>query len=250
MVADGPVEALAADRQALLALGRRLSGEHWALPSGCAGWSLQDVVSHLSALFWLLVDPSMVPDAGGRDSESAQEFYMQHRRGRRPDEVLEEYETVSARALPLLGGFVGAHFEVPLGDVGTYPADLVPCAFCFDHYTHIRTDLFGPRGPLADVPPPSDALRVVPVLRWIEAALPQQNGPILDSFDRPVLVRVTGPAPWTFHLGPPGDPALDVSCGPLEFVLAVTGRGTWRTAAPEGVDVVEAFGRLGQLHVF
>ena len=44
-----------------------------------------------------------------------------------------------------------------LGDFGSYPASLLPSAYSFDHYTHIRADLFAPRGPLPGPPPPSGA---------------------------------------------------------------------------------------------
>lgn len=49
------IEAVRADREALLGICAGLSPAEWQLGSGCEGWSVQDVVSHLGALFWGIV---------------------------------------------------------------------------------------------------------------------------------------------------------------------------------------------------
>ena len=145
----------------------------WKAPSGCDGWSVQDVIAHMGALYWMVVDPSALPDVTGLPSERAQDVFVEARREMGPEAVLADYEIVSATALDVLAGFEGQDFEIPLGDLGTYAASLLPTAFCFDHFVHIRADLFGPRGPLTGQPPPSDELRLGPTLDWIEAALPE-----------------------------------------------------------------------------
>ena len=60
----GAIEALRADREALLEIGEGLSDDQWGSPSGCPGWSVQDLVAHMGALFTVVVDPSSLPDAG------------------------------------------------------------------------------------------------------------------------------------------------------------------------------------------
>src|ERR1017187_5652054 len=116
-MARGAIEALRADREALLAIGARLSDDDWRAGSGCPGWSVQDVVAHMGTLFWAVVDPGALPDS---------------------------------TRLATLAALESQDFELALGDLGTYPAFVLPNAFSFDHYTHIRADLFAPRGPLTD----------------------------------------------------------------------------------------------------
>ena len=106
--------------------------------------------------------------------------------------VLADYAEVSKSALERLAELAALDFELPLGDLGTYPAAVLPTAYSFDHYTHIRADLFGPRGPLTGQPPPSDELRLGPALDWVEAALPQQNPAAGEACA--LELQITGPA--------------------------------------------------------
>src|SRR5580700_6933329 len=151
--------ALRADRDAILELGTGLTEADWAAASGLG-------------------------------TEQAQEVYVASRRSWSAARVLADYEWVSLPAFEALEGLAGLDLEVPLGDLGTYPAALLPAAYAFDHYTHIRADLFPPRGPLPGPPPPSDELRLVPALDWIEAALPQQNAGVLAALAGPVRISV------------------------------------------------------------
>jgi hypothetical protein len=109
-----------------------------------------------------------------------------------PAEILADYESASARGLELLAAVQSQDVELPLGDVGTYPASVVPTAYAFEHYVHIRYDLFAPDGPFSGEPPASDELRLGPTLDWIEAALPQQNSELLGGMDKAVEVRLSG----------------------------------------------------------
>ena len=59
------IEALAADREALLKIGAGLGEAEWGSESGCPGWSVQSVVAHLGALYWAVVDPSTLPEVAG-----------------------------------------------------------------------------------------------------------------------------------------------------------------------------------------
>ena len=74
------VDALQADRDALLAVCADLRDEDWAAASGCEGWTVKDVVGHVGALFWLVVDPSKLPDGSDLPTEKAQELYVDRRR--------------------------------------------------------------------------------------------------------------------------------------------------------------------------
>ena len=226
-MARGAIEALRADREALLAIGARLSGDDWRAGSGCPGWSVQDVVAHMGTLFWAVVDPAALPDTTGLATEPAQDVCVEARRSWTAADVLADYESVSTEALERLAALESQDFELALGDLGTYPAFVLPNAFSFDHYTHIRADLFAPRGPLTDQPPPSDELRLTPALDWIEAALPQQNAGPFGSLTGTIEIAVCGPGARTIWLGS-GEPMAHISSDAPSFVRWVTQRATWQ----------------------
>jgi uncharacterized protein (TIGR03083 family) len=220
------LEALRQDREALLVILKGLDHKDFASPSGCAGWSTQDVVSHMGGLFWMVVDPSSLPDTTGLPTERAQDVIVEERRSWGPDQVVADYETVSASALEALAGLEGQDFELALGDLGTYPADLLINAFSFDHYTHIRADLFAPRGTLTGTPPPSDELRLAPAVDWPEAAIVQQNSGLIADMKGSVAFDLRGPGSRTIVVGD-GEPQASIACDTAGFILAITNRSTW-----------------------
>jgi uncharacterized protein (TIGR03083 family) len=225
---------LGADRDALVDLLGALPDGLWAAPSGCRGWSVKDVVAHLGALFWTMVDRSALPDTTGLGTERAQDVYVAGRADWTGPQVLEDYATVSAPALRAIARLEDRPDRVvTLGDLGSYPAPLLGAAFAFDHYTHLRADLFG-RGPLPGTPPPSDELRLRPALAWVMAALPQQSAAALARLPGAVEVDLSGPSGGTWYVerdqvaGQPGeDVVARVRCSTHDLVLWVTRRATW-----------------------
>lgn len=224
---DDALRAIEEDRAALLALCPQIPKSVWAKESGCQGWSVQDLVSHMACSFWLAVDPTRLPDPAGLPAERAADLYVNARRSMTPEEVVADYEQVSLKGLEMLAAVAGQDFEVPLGDVGTYPASVVPAAFAFEAFIHIRYDLFAPDGPLEGEPPPADELRLGPTLDWIEAALPQQNASLLDALGNSVEVRLEGLCARTLRIGGGTDVAAEVTTDSAAFVRWVTQRGTW-----------------------
>jgi uncharacterized protein (TIGR03083 family) len=222
------LKAIEADREALLALCRGVDDSVWSQDSGCPGWTVQDLVSHMACSFWLAVDMSKLPDSAGLPAERAADLYVDSRRSMTPAEILADYESASARGLELLAAVQSQDVEVPLGDVGTYPASVVPTAYAFEHYVHIRYDLFAPDGPFGSEPPASDELRLRPTLDWIEAALPQQNSELLGGMDKAVEVRLSGVDGRTVQIGD-GDVAGQIDCDAAAFVRWVTQRGSWES---------------------
>jgi uncharacterized protein (TIGR03083 family) len=225
------IEAVAADRTALLDICDGLTDEQWQGPAGCAGWRVQDVVTHLANLCWLVVDQTRLPDMSGLPTEQAQEAAVQARRGMSSADALADYAEVSKSALDKLAEIAALDIEVPLGDLGTYPAVVLPAAYSFDHYTHIRADLFPPRGSLAGEPPTSDELRVRSALDWIAAALPQQNAAAAGACT--LEIEVTGTGARSIKFGHGQAAATIRSDGPA-LVRWITQRGTW---ADLGVQV-------------
>jgi uncharacterized protein (TIGR03083 family) len=227
------LKAIETDREALLALCQELDDSVWKQDTGCPGWSVQDLLSHMACSFWLAVDMSNLPNSAGLPAERAADLYVESRRSMTPAEVVADYESVSSRGLELLAALQGQDVDVPLADVGTYPASVVPAAYAFEHYVHIRFDLFPPDGPFSGQPPASDELRLAPTLDWIEAALPQQNSKLLHSLDQAVEVRLSGISGRTLRIGDTADVAAQINCDSAAFVRWVTQRGSWEAL---GVD--------------
>ena len=243
------VNTLRADRAALLEIGGQLTDAQWQAGSGCPGWSVQDVVSHLGALYWLATDPAAVPDTTGMPTEQAQDVMVAARRSMSAADVLADYESVSSRGLDVLASLAGQQAEMTLGDFGSYPASLLPSAYSFDHYTHIRADLFAPRGPLPGPPPPSGAGRLAPVLDWIEAALPQQNAARLGVLPGTLMITVAGPAARVIRLGQ-GEPVARISSAAAAFVRWVTQRGSWAELGVQATGDEAQLAIARALHVF
>jgi uncharacterized protein (TIGR03083 family) len=243
------IDAMRADRDELLSICERLSEADWKTESGCAGWSVQDLVAHMATLYWVVVDPSTLPDTTGVPTEQAQEINVESRRSWSADRVVEDYRTVSAQAIDAMAMFEGQDFEVPLGDLGTYPAGVLPNAFSFDHYLHIRADLFAPRGPLPDPVPPSDELRLAPALDWIEAALPQQNAELVSSLPGAVALVETGPGGRTIIAGS-GPAVAEVSSDSDSFLRWITQRGAWESLGVAASGDPDALAAVQKLKVF
>lgn len=220
------IKAIEEDRKVLLELCRHMDESVWTKDSGCPGWSVQDLLSHMACSFWLAVDPSNLPDPGGLPAERAADLYVESRRSMTAEELVADYESVSLKGLEVLAGLENQDFEVPLGDVGTYPASVIPTALAFEEYIHIRFDLFAPDGPLEGDPPESDELRMAPTLDWIEVALPQQNSELLSRMDSAVEIRLGGLCGRTLRVGD-GDVAAHIESDSQAFVRWVTQRGTW-----------------------
>lgn len=243
------IKAIEEDRKALLELCQHMDDAVWTKGSGCPGWSVQDLLSHMACSFWLAVDPSTLPDPAGLPAERAADLYVESRRSMTPEELVADYESVSLKGLEVLAGLEGQDFEVPLGDVGTYPASAIPATFAFEEYIHIRFDLFAPGGPLQGDPPPSDALRLAPTLDWIEISLPQQNSSLLDKLNSAVEIRLDGLCERTLRVGS-GDVAARITSDSQAFVRWVTQRGTWDELGVGADGDAPALEVVRQLRVF
>jgi uncharacterized protein (TIGR03083 family) len=241
------VETVRADGAALLQIGAGLTEEQWRAPSGCQGWRVQDVVTHLANLFWILVDPAKLPPFEGVPTEQAQEAAVRARRGMSGAAALADYQQAAGPALDQLAQLETLDMEMPLGDLGTYPAALGPAAYSFDHYTHIRADLFEPRGPLTGSPPPSDAQRLGPVLDWIAAALPQQNPAAAAACQ--LELEVTGAGARSISFGS-GRPTATIRSDGPSFVRWVTQRGSWAAVGAQATGDDEALAAARTLKVF
>ena len=188
---------------------------------------------------------------GRRRTERANEVYVEARRTWSAQQVVEGYRTVSSDAIGQLAELQAQDFELSLGDPGTYPAWLLPNAFAFDHYTHIRADLFAPRGPLSATPPNSDELRLAPAIDWIAAALPQQNPLVREALDEAgaASLHVVGKAGQVIEVGSGPTVATVTSDGPV-LIRWVTQRGPWEQLGVTASGDERALAALRRLHVY
>jgi hypothetical protein len=80
----------------------------------------------------------------GNDIEKANDDLVDARRDRPSAEVLAEYRRWSRAfggLVPVLTATPAARIEMPLGELGRFPARLLVSAMVFDHHTHLRHDM-------------------------------------------------------------------------------------------------------------
>lgn len=127
---------------------------------------------------------------------------------------------------------------------------MVPTAFAFEEFIHLRFDLFAPDGPLEGEPPPADELRLAPTLDWIEASLPQQNANLLEAVEKSVEVRLEGLCARTLNIGRGTDVAAHISSDSLAFVRWVTQRGSWEELGVRAEGDPSTLETIRKLRVF
>ncbi|MGH8992481.1 MAG: maleylpyruvate isomerase family mycothiol-dependent enzyme [Acidimicrobiia bacterium] len=239
-MATDRVGALRREREDVLAFCRLLGDDEWKAPSACAGWSVQDVVAHMTATVHGVFTPWLLKVVRAKSVERNNDADVEARRSLTPAEVLAEYETWSGRLPKLMqaGQLPGVgSTPFPLGDIGTYPLAVITCAFVFDAHVHLRHDLAPPLGRPS---PPTDEGRMACVLEWMIAGLPQMSRASLSFMDRPVRLTLEGPGGGTWGVVPRAGGKLTTEAGPVvgavahitgvaeEFPVWATGRSAWR----------------------
>src|ERR1017187_8962728 len=147
-MARGAIEALRADREALLAIGARLSDDDWraeaVVPAGrsrtswptwgpCSGrWSTRPPCPTPPG--WPPSPPRTSSPTPGDPAPPPGRVRREARGSGPAADVLADYESVSTEALERLAALESQDFELALGDLGNYPAFVLPNAFSFDHY--------------------------------------------------------------------------------------------------------------------
>ncbi len=147
------------------AFGDTLSEAEWKTPTDVPGWTVQDNLTHVTALEWMLLGrpapdhevPDDLPHVKN-DVGRTNERFVDSRRGYSGAEALAEFKDVTAGRLEQLRGFgpddFGADSFTPVGP-GTV-RDLLPFRI-FDAWVHeqdMRTAVDKPGhldGPVADV---------------------------------------------------------------------------------------------------
>ena len=251
---------------------RSLTPEEWAMPSACAGWRVQEVVSHMTSNMKMFVDPEPMPTPDGDRQpgpEEMAELMLGARREWTHEQVLAEYEQLVEGFLGAMAGMqdpsVGSTIA-NLGELGSHPTHIFSDVFTFDHYCHLHIDMLAPTGPLErDVPGP-DQLRMRPTIEWMMAGLPPMCTDALSMVDRPLRIDITGPGESSWLVGPiadgtndmvscvevaagEGDPAAVVTSSAHDYISWGTQRSDWRETCEVSGDAAYAAAVLDAINI-
>lgn len=229
-----------------LAVANSLTPEELAMPSACAGWTVQDLIAHASSNFQAVVEPPAASQEGADGPAPRAEDLMSQlvdaRRGWTSEQVLGELNEYAPGWLQALQGLQSeptASVEVPMSELGTYALASLADAFAFDVACHLYVDLLAPTGPVVRDVPPLDDATLAPGIGWMLTGLPQMCPAVTPVLERPLGLVLTGPGvgEWTLVPDPvrlvvvaglTDDTAAVVESDAFEFMQWGTFRKPWR----------------------
>jgi uncharacterized protein (TIGR03083 family) len=231
-----------------------LTDDEWAMLSGCVGWSVKDLVAHMSSNFKEVCEPSPPPpEPINLPAERLMDMLVEPRKVWSNAEVRDEYLKYcdgAVAALTALQDEPLASTVIPLADLGHYPMNQLADAFAFDHYCHLRVDLLQPTGPIKREVPASDDALVAPAVGWMLTGLPQMQAGLENSLTGSIRLVLTGAGGGSWRIARVGDaievtaddgPAdATVTCDAHDFVLWGTKRTAWRDACTVAGDAAVA----------
>ena len=134
-VAD-PLSAVVRQRQRLAGLLAGLDAEQWATPSRCEGWSVQDVIAHLTGVnaFWRASVKAGAAGAPTRmlvgfDPAATPPLLIEPMRGLSPAEALDQFASSNDKLLATLGGLDDSAWDA----IGESPAGHLSIRLVGDH---------------------------------------------------------------------------------------------------------------------
>ena len=229
--------AFRAERAAVLAFCDSLAPADWRMNSRAERWSITDVVAHLGSGCHAMFGRQALAIMGGNDLEGFNDVLVDARRDRTPTEVLREYRRWSRVFGSVVPAFVATPVgrkQVPMAELGRFPARLIVSALVFDHHTHLRHDMAPSLGRPA---PATDSNRMAAVLEWMTAVLANQLTAARPAWlERPVALTLTGPGGGSWRVEPSGEvvpgrtesAAARITGVALEFPEWGTTRADWR----------------------
>lgn len=230
------------ERRAVVEFCGALNEQQWAAPSAAAGWSVAEVVMHMTTTARALLSPAAAAFVATRDLERLNEQLVSEKRSDTTTSVLPEFERWSRRAeraLTVLSAPGPGWIRLPVGELGWYRLDLIPAMLTFDWHTHLHHDI---APAVALPPPPTDPRRMSAVTIWLLTLLEQSHREALSWLDAPVALTLTGPGGGTWRIDPgsgrlrvrPGEAAgaaAHIAALSLEFPQWGTRRLPWRAGA-------------------
>jgi len=229
-----------------------LSDEEWSRPSGCQGWSVRDLVAHMSSNYKETVDPSPPPaEPINLPAERMMDMLVEPRKAWSNQQILDEYLAFCDQAVAVIESMQEEPLA-PLGNLGAHPLHILGNAIVFDHYCHLRHDIGAGVQRAADLPRDPEALAAI--LEWMLMGLPQMCADALSKAPSQVVnLHFTGVAQGDFVLTPgaplwtvmPGAQAgaPTVTSSAHDFVSWGTQRADWRktsSIAGNGADAAGA----------
>lgn len=186
-----------------------LTDEEWLRQSGCASWSVRDLVAHMSSNYKKTVDPSPAPEEPiNLPAERMMDLLVEPCKDWTDKQILDEYLALCDQALAVSASMQDeplASTVIPLSDLGSYPMNQLADAYAFDHYRHLRIDLFALEGPVERRPPDSDATRLGPAIRWIMTGMPQMQVDLGQSLSTPIVLTLAGARDGSWTISPVGN---------------------------------------------
>lgn len=233
------IAALHEETARATALFATLTPEEWAAPSGCTGWRVQDVATHMASVFHSIADPSTIGGGTSADAEENAEVPVQARLGWTPEQVMAEYAEWTPKGVAALSAMQEpgmAEMVIPLGNLGKHPMHILGNAIVFDHYCHLRHDIGAAVERAAALP--RDTASLAATIEWMLAGAPQMCADALSNCTAGVNLEFTdigttwalqpGADGWTVTEG--AAPDLPVaSTTAHDFVSWGTKRADWRT---------------------
>jgi uncharacterized protein (TIGR03083 family) len=241
-----------------------LTDDEWLMPSGCAGWSVKDLVAHMSSNYKEVCEPSPPPpEPVNLPAEQLMDLLVEPRKQWSNSEVRDEYLAYcdgAVLALTALQDEPLASTMVPLADLGTYELHQYADAFAFDHYCHLRVDLLAPAGPIQREVPAADAARLGPAIGWMLTGIPQMQPGLAQTLKAPIAFTLTGPGGSTWRLatsdgaltvteGTQGDEVAAVTSDGHAFIIWGTCRESWKAHCRVEGDATVASTFLDALNI-
>jgi Mycothiol maleylpyruvate isomerase N-terminal domain len=238
------IQALKAQRQAVLDYCAGFIDDDWSAPSRAAGWRVRDVIAHMSGTCRGLFSRHAITLIFSDDTEQTNEDLLAARRAWPTDRVRDEFDrwsmafiaVASAAGRPLVGST-----PLRVGSLGSYPLRKLASMLVFDWHTHLTYDV----APALNKPAPAiDHNRLAATLEWMLSGLEQMNRDQMRCLDKSLTLTLTGPAGGTWSIDPAGHGRLTVTestATTTTTATAITGVSTdfpawatnridWRTA--------------------
>ena len=240
-----------------------LTDDEWSMPSGCQGWTVKDLVAHMSSNFKEVVEPSPPPpEPVDLPAERLMDLLVEPRKDWSNADVRDEYLGFCDGAVGVLTALQEEPLSstvIPLADLGHYPMNQLADAFAFDHYCHLRIDLLQPTGPIVRTLPAPDDDLVAPAVGWMLTGLPQMQPGLEQHVTGSIRLVLTGTGGGSWRIARAGDaivvtvddtPAdVTVTSSAHDFVLWGTKRTAWRDACTVEGDAAVAETFLDALNI-
>ena len=262
-VSKRAVESVARSIADVKAVITSLGDDEWGRQSGCEGWTVKDLLAHMSSNYHEVVSPSPPPaEPINLPAERLMDLLVEPRKAWTNEQVRDEYLTCCDGALATLTALQDeplASTVIPIADLGSYPMHELADAFAFDHYCHLHVDLLAPTGPIDRQLPPVDDALIAPAIGWMLTGIPQMQPGLEHRLTGRIRLALTGPGAGTWDInregdsiviGPPsGDADATVTSSAHAFVLWGTVRSPWRDHCRIDGDEAAAAAFLDALNI-